>query len=119
MGRGRRYTASEIRFNLLEVTKDRRTEWRSRIAHLERVVEGTAMDTSDVDAREELERLRSQLAAEDDKFQRWKAENIRRRHNYVPFIMSLLKTLAARGHLVTMLDEAKRVQDDKKKARKG
>ncbi len=48
-----------------------------------------------------------QLAAEDEKFKSWKDENIRRRHNYVPFIMGMLKTLAARGHLVRLLEEGK------------
>ncbi len=54
---------------------------------------------------QELERLRSQLASEDEKFRSWKEENIRRRFNYVPFIMGMLKTLAARGHLVRLLEE--------------
>lgn len=48
------------------------------------------------------------LAAEDDKFRSWKEENIRRRFNYVPFIMSMLKTLAARGHLVRLLEQGER-----------
>jgi hypothetical protein len=36
---------------------------------------------------QELSRLQGLLAAETEKFAAWKDENIRRRHNYVPFIM--------------------------------
>lgn len=43
----------------------------------------------------ELERRRTQ-----------KAENIRRRHNYVPFIVELLRCLAEDGKLVPLVKEA-------------
>ena len=38
----------------------------------------------------------------------WKVENRRRKHNYVPFIVQFLRTLADRGELVPLLDAAKR-----------
>ena len=34
-------------------------------------------------------------------------ENIRRRHNYLPFIVELLKTLASQGTLVDLVSEVK------------
>lgn len=34
-------------------------------------------------------------------------ENVRRRHNYLPFIMELLKTLANKGDLVPLAEKVK------------
>ena len=37
----------------------------------------------------------------------WAAENVRRHHNYVPFVVDLLKVLAEQGKLGAMMDDAK------------
>lgn len=47
------------------------------------------------------------LAAEADKHAQWMLENRRRKHNYVPFIVNLLKLLAERGELMPLIDAAK------------
>jgi ubiquitin carboxyl-terminal hydrolase L5 len=78
---------------------------------------GNSMDVSPdgVDPAIELEQLRGKLAAEDEKFKGWKEENIRRKHNYVPFIMNLLTKLGEKGHLGTLLDQAEEKTRAKKK----
>lgn len=38
---------------------------------------------------------------------RWTDENVRRRHNYIPFIFNLLKTLGSRGQLQSLIDASK------------
>ena len=103
-----KYMASEIRFNLLQVTKDLRQEWKLRIEELEKVVAGESMDlgNDEIDPAVELDELQNKLAFENEKFKSWKDENIRRRHNYVPFIMGLLKGLGDRGHLTPLLQAA-------------
>ena len=103
-----KYVASEIRFNLLEVTEDLRPRWKQRIAELEKVVAGDAMDTGaeESDPSAELLELRSKLAAEEEKHRAWQDENTRRRHNYVPFIMNLIKGLGERGQLTPLLEAA-------------
>ncbi|KXJ29517.1 Ubiquitin carboxyl-terminal hydrolase isozyme L5 [Exaiptasia diaphana] len=53
----------------------------------------------------EITRLQGLVAAEDDKMLRYKVENIRRKHNYLPLIMELLKILANQGKLVPMVEK--------------
>lgn len=62
----------------------------------------------------ELSRLQTLIAGEDDKMLRYKVENIRRKHNYLPLIMELLKVLAKQGNLVPLVEKAKEEVQAKK-----
>ena len=46
------------------------------------------------------------IRTEEDKFAAWKQENMRRKHNYIPFVMALIKALAEKGKLAPMVDKA-------------
>ena len=46
------------------------------------------------------------IEAEETKIKSWKEENIRRKHNYIPFIVKLLETLASKGKLSPLIDAA-------------
>ena len=52
--------------------------------------------------------VNSEIAMETQKAEQWKIENRRRKHNYVPFIVNLLKILAERGELMPLVDAAKK-----------
>ena len=52
--------------------------------------------------------VHAELAQEEQKRAQWRLENSRRRHNYVPFIIRYLKTLADRGELTTHVEAAKK-----------
>ena len=41
------------------------------------------------------------------------AENVRRRHNYIPFIMQLFKISAQKGHLPKLVKKAKEIRKRK------
>lgn len=55
---------------------------------------------------EELARLKGTLEEEEVKRRRWKVENIRRKHNYIPLIVNMLKILAKEGHLLPLYETA-------------
>ena len=57
------------------------------------------------------------------KRERWKNENIRRKHNYVPLIFELLKQMAAKGKLSEYIEKGKekhkeRVEKEKERKKK-
>ena len=57
--------------------------------------------------RSQVQELESLIQNENSKRQRWKCENMRRRHNYVPLIVALLKKLAKTGKLKGLREKGK------------
>ncbi|VDM97195.1 unnamed protein product [Thelazia callipaeda] len=94
------YSAGEIHFNLMAVISERKAKFQRQLTEL---IE-SAMDTDS--KSEQISHLQALIAAEEEKEKGFKAENIRRRHNYIPFIVELLKILAKEGKLVPLIKEA-------------
>lgn len=55
----------------------------------------------------ELTRLRMLIEEEESRKRRYQIENIRRKHNYLPLIVELLKILAKEGKLMSVYEKAK------------
>ena len=55
----------------------------------------------------EVARLRILLEEEENKMKLYKLENIRRKHNYLPLIVEILKILAKEGQLLPLYEKAK------------
>jgi ubiquitin carboxyl-terminal hydrolase L5 len=115
-----RYSKSEIRFNLMALIKSRKKLIEEKLFLIESkkktIVE--TLNPSEEEAtnlKQQLEVLANeeqnllhQLQFEKDKQENWKIENIRRRHNYIPFLINLLKLLAEKGQLADLVEKAKR-----------
>ena len=52
-------------------------------------------------------RAHARLAAATEQHAAWRDENVRRRHNYIPFIYNFLKILAEKGKLKPLIDKAR------------
>jgi len=85
-----KYVSSEIKFNLMALTADRRTILQSKI---------DANTNSNSNSNSNALRIQMELETEQALRDSWKEENERRRHNYLPFCVELLKALGKAGVL--------------------
>ncbi|XP_022110846.1 ubiquitin carboxyl-terminal hydrolase isozyme L5-like [Acanthaster planci] len=115
----KKYSAGEIHFNLMAIISDRRMIFQRKYdkmkAQLDALeTQGEVMETDQsaskpqtaASIQSELGRLTMLLEEEDKKAKRFKVENIRRKHNYLPMIMELLKVLASKGELLPLVQKA-------------
>lgn len=120
----RKYSEGEIHFNLLSIISDRKMLYQRQLDELKSQLErGSSMDTDSIHL--EMNHLKDLIQEEESKAQKYKIENIRRKHNYLPLIMELLKTLSSEGKLSQVLEKAteravavKKVKEEKKKEKK-
>lgn len=105
-----KYQAGEIHFNLMAIMQDKLLRYRKELAILTEANDAAGIAD-----------LQMRIAQEEQQRTQWKKENIRRRHNYLPFIVELLKGLAEQGQLQNVYEKAKtkaQELDERKKAKK-
>jgi len=100
-----KYSSDEIHFNLMAIVSDRRLIYKRKMEELSSKQKEGAMDTDDLQLQ--INQLSVLMSEEDSKMKRYKTENIRRKHNYLPLIMEVLKILAHEGQLVPLMEKAK------------
>nr|XP_046156429.1 ubiquitin carboxyl-terminal hydrolase isozyme L5-like isoform X1 [Oncorhynchus gorbuscha] len=115
-----KYSEGEIRFNLMAIVSDRKMIYERKIAELQiQLAEEEPMDTDQSSTllssiQSEIAKYQLLIDEENQKRKQYKIENIRRKHNYLPFIMELLKTLAEYQQLIPLVEKAKEKQSAKK-----
>ncbi|XP_051867035.1 ubiquitin carboxyl-terminal hydrolase isozyme L5 [Pristis pectinata] len=115
-----KYSEGEIRFNLMAIVSDRKMIYERKITDLQRQLsEEEPMDTDQSSSvinsiQSEVAKYQMLIEEENQKLKRYKIENVRRKHNYLPFIMELLKTLAEHQQLIPLVEKAKEKQNAKK-----
>ncbi|KAH7699495.1 ubiquitin carboxyl-terminal hydrolase [Aphelenchoides avenae] len=93
------YSAGEIHFNLMAVVGDQKQKYEKRLAEIAEA----GMESDEV--QQEIYELQSKIQIEEEKRLNYRKENVRRRHNYTPFIVELLKILAKEGKLVPLIEK--------------
>lgn len=108
-----RYNEGEIHFNLMAVVSDKKLIYETKINKLLKQMEESGMDTDT--AQSEIAHLKILIEKEDQKIHQYQIENIRRKHNYLPLIVEILKILAKDGKLMPLYEKAKERAAEKHK----
>ncbi|KAG3069844.1 Ubiquitin carboxyl-terminal hydrolase 2 [Phytophthora idaei] len=90
-----KYSATEIRFNLLALVKNRIQTYEEQ---LQAIIEAGGSE-------QQAAQIQADFAAEQQKRENWALENKRRKHNYIPFIIQLLKTLTEKKQLEPLIKQ--------------
>lgn len=107
------YSEKEIRFNLMAIISDKILVCRRKISSLRRQVrKGTKKSSCQ---RTEVAKLERIIAEEKEKRKEYEIESVRRKHDYTPLIMEILKILGRKRKLVDLYELAKERSTIKRK----
>lgn len=89
----------------MAIVSDRKMVYEKQVASIEKQMEESGMET-DLQ-QSEITRLKMLIEEEENKRAQYRIENIRRKHNYLPLIVEILKILAKEGKLLPLYEKAK------------
>jgi len=139
------YSQNEIKFNLLTIVPDRKMVASKEIESLAKrkqyvmkKLSGTSTSNMDdiemtdnfpeydakspselnnvlQDIESNITNYKMIVTGESEKMEKFKTENERRQHNYLPLIFEMLKSLAEKGVLESIVDDLKQEEENKAK----
>lgn len=100
----------------MALVSDKKAAYEKQVDEIMKAMERSGMET---DAQlAEVSRLKALIEDEDAKFKRYQVENIRRKHNYLPLIVEILKILAKERKLMPIYEEAKQRTIERQQTKK-
>jgi ubiquitin carboxyl-terminal hydrolase L5 len=108
-----RYASTETNFALLNICSSRMKHIEQELNELQSSLDELTANNDESftatinDIRNQMSILQTQLDDLKQEREKQRQENIRRRHNYYPFIMTLLKALSKKGILPKLVEQAK------------
>uniref|UniRef100_A0A8C8DMF8 Ubiquitin carboxyl-terminal hydrolase n=1 Tax=Oryzias sinensis TaxID=183150 RepID=A0A8C8DMF8_9TELE len=108
---GRLYELDGLREGPIDLGACNQDDWINAVRP---VIEKRIQNSFLSSIQSEIAKYQLLIEEENQKLKRYKIENIRRKHNYLPFIMELLKTLAEYQQLMPLVEKAKEKQSAKK-----
>ncbi|CAM0148588.1 unnamed protein product [Urochloa decumbens] len=118
-----RFTQNEIRFSVMAILKNRKEMYIAELKDLQKKRENLLHEMGDPSARHvpsveqslaevaaQIEAVTEKIIMEEEKVKKWKTENMRRKHNYVPFLFNFLKILEEKQQLKPLIEKAKAKQ---------
>lgn len=112
-----RYSEGEIHFNLMAIVSDRKMLYERQIEEIQKQFEANPNSMETDSQQTEMAKLKLLVSEEENKRKQYQIENIRRKHNYLPLIVEILKILAKEGKLMTLYEEAKEKNIKKQKSK--
>ncbi|XP_049848690.1 uncharacterized protein LOC126316442 [Schistocerca gregaria] len=117
-----RYQEGEIHFSLMAAVGNKKQLYEAEIKKLKQL-KSEILSTCPADSESKLAEIECEISNYEEQilnqqsmFQSWRAENARRRHDYIPFLYNLLKILAEKDKLLPLIDRAK-MSAEKKSAK--
>ncbi|TPX35542.1 hypothetical protein SmJEL517_g02063 [Synchytrium microbalum] len=92
------YAGSEIRFNMIALVKSKLEVCKQRVVQLKAEIAASGGPRQGM-LQSELESVKEQMVFEEEKWTRWRNENMRRKHNWIGFAIEVLKQMATKGKL--------------------
>jgi len=110
---------AEIRFNLMTVGKSLQDVYDKELSECNQKKEalqlraaaggddGATAQAELIQLDDQIQQLHISLEQEREKRKNYKVENMRRKHNYIPFLLKFLKILAEKGQLNGLVEKAR------------
>ncbi|KRX04035.1 hypothetical protein PPERSA_12482 [Pseudocohnilembus persalinus] len=88
-------------------------EWLENTVSDESIISEEVFNKELNELKQKINHFQDVIQQENYKAEEHRVENVRRKHNYIPFILELLKMTAKKGKLPGLIEQAKKKQQEK------